>query len=128
MHQRSFAFSIPVLTCFGMSYAEDRIPVEAQAVVEKVHVASAKQDLSSIRSLMIDEFTWSFGGDSNASQAIGYWREHPEVLRAMSRATKSGCEFRSGYIQCPRRAGMGYRAGFKLTEKGWRMAYFVAGD
>lgn len=128
MRQHLLIATLILLGANDSAHAADRVPNEAKAAVKKVHAASATRDLSTLRGLMLSEFTWSFGGDANASQAIEYWQEHPEALRALAHATQSACELQSSYVQCPKGAGKGYRAGFKLTVDGWRMAYFVAGD
>jgi len=128
MRYYKYALALTLLISNCLAQAADTVPKAARAVVRQVHAASARGDLSTLRGLMLSEFAWSFGGDASAGQAIDYWREHPEVLRALARATNATCDVQGDYVQCPKRADTGYRAGFKLTEDGWRMAYFVAGD
>lgn len=75
------------------------------------------------------EFVWSFGGDSDAQQALEAWREHPEVLDELRRITAAACvEQDEGGIECPIDAGDGYRARFEKLAAGWRMVSFLAGD
>ena len=105
------------------------VPVGAKQVIASVHSAAVKRDLSALRLLMTDEFTWSFGGDSNPEQAITAWRSDPNAMAALRRITVNNCgRISAQFIQCPQKAGVSYRAGFTKTPSGWRMAYFVAGD
>jgi hypothetical protein len=106
------------------------IPIEASSIIRKVHNSAQKRDFSTLRALMVSEFTWSFGGDGDADQAINAWRRDPAAMRELVRITGQRCAFDSDQekIQCPPNAGFHYRAGFEKTEQGWRMSYFVAGD
>lgn len=106
-------------------------PAGARQVISLVRSAALEGDLSALRSLMADDFTWSFGfgADNSPDQAIAAWRSSQEALAALGRMTADGCDpISEGVIQCPRNAGMSYRAGFAETRAGWRMVYFVAGD
>lgn len=110
--------------------ARKPIPNEARSIIRKVHIAAKAKDFSTLRGLMISDFTWSFGGDGDADQAIEAWRHDPSAMRELFRVTGRRCTFtmNAKNIQCPPNAGFNYRAGFLKTERGWRMAYFVAGD
>jgi len=78
---------------------------------------------------MTQDFIWSFGGDASASQAIAEWKTNPDALKHLIYVTEQPCSYLSdNAVECPRNAGLGYRAGFKLTNTGWRMYYFVQGD
>ena len=105
------------------------IPTGAKQAISSVHAAATNHDLSALRALMADEFTWSFGGDSSPDQAIAAWRSDPSAIAALRRITGKSCgRISEQFIQCPQNAGVSYRAGFTETPAGWRMAYFVAGD
>lgn len=106
------------------------VPTEAQFIIREVRAAAKKKDFSALRRLMVSEFTWSFGGDGDADQAIEAWKRDPAAVRELYRITGQRCHFRTDemHIQCPPNAGYKYRAGFTKTEQGWRMSYFVAGD
>ena len=105
------------------------VPEAARKVIEPVHRAAQAKDFAGLRNCMVEEFTWSFGGDGNAEQAIAAWKAQPGYLRQLARVTRLQCTFRSGqYIECPVGAGTNFRAGFKLTEGQWKMQYFVVGD
>jgi hypothetical protein len=79
---------------------------------------------------MMQDFTWSFGGDSSADQAIAEWKKDPNYMRQLGKITQAKCAYRKEdkYVECPARAGTSFRAGFKLSEGRWKMVYFVGGD
>jgi hypothetical protein len=106
------------------------MPVAARAVIREVHAAARAKNFAALRRLMVSEFTWSFGGDGDAEQALEAWKRDPAAIRELYRITGGRCAFRGDEenIQCPPNAGYQYRAGFTKTEQGWRMSYFVAGD
>lgn len=106
------------------------IPLDAKSVIGSVQVAAKAKDYRALKALMVPKFKWSFGGDSDADQAIKAWKHDQEALRELSRVTWLRCSFITGAntIQCPANAGIYYRAGFTKTAEGWRMSYFVAGD
>lgn len=106
------------------------IPAEARTAIRAVHAAAKAKDLVALRQLMDADFTWSFGGDGDAEQAIEAWKHDPNAIRELYRLTGRRCAYRidEGNIQCPPNAGYHYRAGFSKTVHGWRMTYFVAGD
>ena len=105
------------------------LPNEAVQVIQQVGAAAQRKDFSALRSLMIQEFTWSFGGDGDSEQAIEAWKHRPAALASLSRAARGQCGFVSSeLIQCPMNAGLAYRAGFKRIANTWKMVYFVEGD
>ena len=105
------------------------VPEDAQATVRAVNSAAARRDFAMLDNLMIREFTWSFGGDRDARQALDAWRADTGYLMQLRRATAGKCEYSAPkLIECPAKAGTGHRAGFERTADGWRMTYFVAGD
>jgi len=110
------------------SAAARSIPPAAAAVIRDVHAAAAASDYAALERAMTSEFVWSFGGDGEAAQALDQWRKKPRYLRELHRVTSASCDYRDGLVECPARAGAGYRAGFRLTAAGWKMVYFVAGD
>lgn len=123
-----------MLVLLGISGAvglESRpIPDDARSIIREVRAAAKTKDFRTLRRLMVSEFTWSFGGDGDADQAIDAWRRDPTALPELYRVTGHRCVFRTDEmnIQCPPNAGYKYRAGFTKTGQGWRMSYFVAGD
>jgi len=89
--------------------------------------ASGKPE--ALRKFMAPDFVSSFGGDGGPGEAIALWNQDRSHLRHLARSTASRCQFRSpDYVECLPHAGIGYRAGFKLTAGKWVFFAFVAGD
>lgn len=121
--------SLLVFTTLSMPALAAPIPIEAQALISKVHAAASKKDTVALKKLMVAEFVWSFGGDGDAEQAIQAWKADKSILKNLYRVTGRDCVRKTDQsIECPKNAGTSYRAGFKQTSDGWRMIYFVAGD
>jgi hypothetical protein len=128
LHRTRALCAAAVLAQFLPASAQP-VPEAARKVIGQVHRAAKANDIESLRKHMIEEFTWNFGGDGNAEQAIAAWKAQPGHLRQLARVTRLQCAFRSGqYIECPVDAGTNFRAGFKLTDGQWKMQYFVEGD
>ena len=131
---RAVALIALVAATAGSVVAEDAngthpLPPDAAAVIQEVEACAATADLKGLRARMTDEFTWSFGGDSDADQAIAEWTKDARYLQELARVLRSGCKHApTDRIECPRRAGLGFRAGFTKTDGTWRMNYFVEGD
>ena len=118
-----------VLSTLSNSALAAPFPKEAQFVISKVHVAASKKDTETLKKLMVTDFVWSFGGDSDAEQAIQAWKSDTSLLKKLYRITGRDCVEKADHsIECPKNAGTSYRAGFKKTTEGWRMFYFVVGD
>ena len=114
-----------------------KIPPDASAIIDRVRQAAEQQDWKTLRSSMVKEFLWSFGGDRDADQAIEEWKNHPANVRELSRVLRLGCHVdttrygdgkNASRIKCDGKGGMHYRAGFIKTSEGWKLEYFVAGD
>ena len=103
------------------------VPAAAKDVIAEVHIAASTSDYPKLRSLMTEEFSWSFGGEASADQAIAEWRKQPRYLR-LAEVTKARCSYQEKYVECPVNAGRSFRAGFTKTGDRWKMAYFVEGD
>lgn len=105
------------------------LPIQATAVIEQINNAAKAADFASLQLLMTQDFIWSFGGDASASQAIAEWKTRPDALAQLIQVTSQPCVLHpDNTVECPRNAGLGYRAGFRLTNAGWRMHFFVQGD
>jgi len=119
--------AVTTMGCCGD--ARSAVPDDARKVIRSVHEAASKRDFTAVRSLMVDDFQWSFGGDRDAGQAIDAWKADPRALDALARVTSRDCGVvTTDTIECPRGAGTRARAGFLRTSGGWRMHYFVEGD
>ena len=109
--------------------AAESPPPGALEVIARVNLAAKHRDYVALRAEMIQEFQWSFGGDSNAEQAIAEWKKQSAHMHRLDRATQARCAYRQDkYVECPANAGTAFRAGFKLSEGQWKMVYFIGGD
>ena len=105
------------------------IPVGAQEAIAAVHAAAAAKDFSALRAQMdATGFVSSFGGDGTVDEALALWRKDPALLAKLAQVTGEACALVESYVECPADAGTGYRAGFGLTDDGWRMQWFLVGD
>ena len=114
-----------------------KLPPETSAVIDRVRQAAERSDWAALRKSMVREFTWSFGGDRGADQAIEAWKNRPEYVRELSRVLGMGCRVdttrygdgaNAERIKCDGIGGLHFRAGFINTPEGWKLEYFVAGD
>ena len=113
----------------SLASASDPIPRELVSIVSKVHSAAVRRDYLTLRASMDAEFTWSFGGDGDPAQALAEWKTDARYLKSLSKVTRAKCGWIvRGVYQCPAKAGLAFRAGFKQVEGGWKMVYFVEGD
>jgi hypothetical protein len=109
--------------------ASEGPPSGAMEVISRVSRAARQMDYVALRADMVQEFTWSFGGDSSAEQAIDEWKKQPKYMRQLGKVTQARCAYRKDkHVECPANAGTSFRAGFKLSEGRWKMVYFVGGD
>jgi len=127
------AISFSVVACGNVlgttEVATAALPQDAYEVIAQIGKAAEVKDYTKLRSLLVDEFTWSFGGDVDANQAVTAWREENRYLRELQTTLKRGCHKTSARkITCPGKGGFDFRAGFIKTKAGWRMEYFVEGD
>jgi hypothetical protein len=113
------------------------VPSAAAAIINRVRQAAEQRDWTTLRKLLVRDFTWSFGGDRDADQAIDSWKDDPRYLRELVRVLGQGCrgdatQNRSGIdaarVKCPGSGDLSFRAGFIETREGWRLEYFVEGD
>ena len=105
------------------------LPKEAAEAIRAVADSAKKRDFMTLRGLMVDEFTWSFGGDRDANQAIDVWKQDGRYLTELERVLRGNCRpAKAGHIECPGRGDLSFRAGFVKTPKGWKLEYFVEGD
>ena len=117
------------LVASSPAHAVAEVPPGALEVIARVGRAASQTDYVALRADMIQDFTWSFGGDSSAEQAIAEWKKQPNHMRQLVKVTRAKCAYRKdGYVECPASAGTSFRAGFRLSEGQWKMVYFVSGD
>ena len=116
----------------ALAFAEPRmrpVPPEAARAIREVTAAAKKRDFAALRRSMIDKFKYSFGGDLDADQAIGRWKEEKRHLTEMVRVLGQPCGLWDYFhVVCPGNDDLGYRAGLRKTPEGWKLDFFVEGD
>ncbi|WP_233210998.1 hypothetical protein, partial [Pseudoxanthomonas sp. KAs_5_3] len=126
---RVFVAAALVLLAGPISAAHRPVPKAAATLVTSVHAAAVANDQKALKRLMAKDFVSSFGGDGGPTEALALWASDPTHLQNLAKATSAPCELQSpDYVECPRDAGIGFRAGFKLVGSKWVFASFVAGD
>lgn len=125
-----FCLKIFLMAFATISFADTcNIPTEAALTISQVNSAAQQKDFEALQLLMTADFTWSFGGDASATQAIAEWKTKPDALKQLIQVTSQACVINTdNTVECPGNAVLGYRAGFKQGNLGWRMYYFVQGD
>lgn len=111
-------------------------PVDAKAPAFKSAPTDARPllgliwraaDLPQLRTLMPKEFTWSFGGDSDADQAISEWAKDPAFLKSLRTALTGTCKAEKDTLTCKGKKGPRL-----VLERGkdrcWQWTAFVDGD
>jgi len=125
----AFAAFVALGLCATDRAAAAPPPPGALEIIARVNRAARQMDYVALRADMIEEFSWSFGGDSSAEQAIAEWTSRPDYMRQLARVTKAACAYRKDkHVECPASAGTAWRAGFRLADGRWKMVYFIAGD
>ncbi len=106
------------------------LPIEAQSVIAQVKEAAQARDFNALRALMSDDFKWNLGPDGESrALAIEAWRRDQTYLTQLSEVLHQGCRpYEAESVVCPGNGGLDFRAGFRKTDAGWRMTYFLAGD
>ena len=122
--------ALTLVLCTGSLLAANRsVPREATGLIANVHAAAVARDKKSLKRFMATDFVSSFGGNGGQEEALALWTSNPTYLQELAKATSGPCELQlPDYVQCPRKAGIGLRAGFKLKGTKWVFSSFVGGD
>lgn len=96
--------AVAIFTCLnerGLA-APEPMPLDLKAFLAKIHVAEKRKDFATLKAGMIADFTWSFGGDVSADQALEAWRQDGHhYLKALAAVTQADCA-RTGTFRMPR--------------------------
>ena len=57
--------------------AAEALPKQARETISRAAEAARHQNWEALRREMVDEFTWDFGGDTSAEEAIAEWKKDP---------------------------------------------------
>jgi hypothetical protein len=124
----TFVTTVAPLSAIGRADAAPPPPAALNAIAN-VHRAAQETDYVALRTAMVDDFRWSFGGDASADQAIAEWRQQPRYLQQLVKVTVARCNREpDGFVECRAGARAPFRAGFALRDGRWKFAYFVEGD
>jgi hypothetical protein len=111
------------------------LPPQAAKVVAEAEQAASARDVTRLRAIMADEFTYSFGDAASADTAVLVWKADATILVELARTLGAGCVLDKARSQvvCPAAYltdgnFIGYRAGFAMVGGRWKMTFFVAGD
>lgn len=108
-----------LLSCATSLCAANSVPIEptklppgARATITQLQAAAEANDFAKLRSLMIDPFIWSFGGDASADQAIAAWRVDPGYLTGLRATLTRECHLSDPEeVECPGKGDGDFRAG-----------------
>jgi len=106
-------------------------PTDALPLLQLVwSVASKASEPSALRWLMEPEFTWSFGGDASAEQAVEAWAKDPALLKKLKAAAAGPCKAvdSAGTPTLTCAAKRGPRLVLAKKDGCWRWTAFVEGD
>lgn len=111
------------------------LPKAAALVVAEVERAASARDVARLRGLMVSDFTYSTGDEPSAETAMVVWQADPSLLGELVKVLEAGCAHdpAKGQVVCPAaflrdESAPGYRAGFRLSDGSWKMAFFVNGE
>jgi hypothetical protein len=111
------------------------LPPAAAKVVAEAEQAAGSRDVTRLRAIMADEFTYSFGDAPSADTAVLVWKADATILAELHRTLGAGCamDAAKGQVVCPAAYltdgnFTGYRVGFAQVGGQWKMTFFVAGD
>ena len=121
--------------------AQEAVVIDEQLleVVAEVRKAAKARDFTALRRLMASDFLYSFGGSRSNTEAIAWYRSHPELLDRLDWVLSANCTLSEYYGDthyiCPKEAAdlevpyIEYRAAFRRSADGtWLFLWFVAGD
>ena len=125
----NYAVAVAMTLTFCAPALGAALPVEVQTALSSLLRAAEGRDLKTLRERMIEKFTWSFGGDKDADQAVEEWAKDPRYLRELQGVLKGECQLRDAtHVECPGQSALSFRAGLVVVKSEWKLEYFVAGD
>lgn len=104
---------------------DPKLPDSARTAIAVIAQAAKNRDLTTIREHMIEEFTYSFGGNNDAGEALQVWADEPRYLRALWRVLRRGCHLRDAdHVVCPGRGDLRSEAASSASIQGgcWRLS------
>ena len=104
-------------------------PADARLLLRVIwNAAGNKAALKALRPLMEPQFTYSFGGDVDADQAVTEWAKDTKLSKALREALSAKkCTVDRSTVVCTA-AKDGRRLGLEKIDGCWRWTSFVGGD
>lgn len=102
-------------------------PADARLLLRVLwNAAGNKKALEALRPLMDPQFTWSFGGDADADQAVSEWAKDPAFSKTLRAAVTGACKVTKSDVTCA--AKKGPRLQLEKKDGCWRWTAFVSGE
>ena len=102
-------------------------PSSAQLLLRLIWTAAGqKNPLKALDPFMERAFTWSFGGDAIAQQALTEWAKDDSMPKKLRAAIAGRCTTKSNILTCE--PSKGPRLVLEKRDGCWRWTAFVAGD
>lgn len=89
-------------------------------------LAGNKSPAKALRPLMDHQFSWSFGGDADADQAVSEWAKDASFGKSLRAAVAGACKATKSDVTCA--AKKGPRLLLEKKEGCWRWTGFLSGD
>lgn len=102
-------------------------PASAQLLLRLIWSAAGKKDaIKALDPFMARAFTWSFGGDAIAQQALTEWAKDESMPKTLRAAIAGRCSTKGNTVTCAPTKGP--RLVLEKQDGCWRWTAFVAGD
>ena len=102
-------------------------PTNAQLLLRLIWSAAGKKDaLKALDPFMARAFTWSFGGDAIAQQALTEWAKDESIPKKLRAAIAGRCSTKGSTVTCAPTKGP--RLVLEKQDACWRWTAFVDGD
>jgi hypothetical protein len=116
--------ALPVLA----SASSRKVPQKALYVIAQMRAAAERDDYSTLKKHMTPRFSESVVESEPADTVLKRWKTE-RTLKTLAKLLAKPCTLSSeDYVECPKGAGVGLRAGFTLHDGVWKLEYLVAGD
>ena len=107
----------------GVSIGQEKVDPELNELVAAVAKSAQNTNLEALGRLMVEDFLYSFGISRDRTEAIEWYRRHPELMQKIPEVLAQPCAFTDvyqlRYYICPtaainlRSSYVEYRAAFR---------------
>ncbi len=81
---------ISALIFATQSQATEQADIGLVSLVDQVSTAADRRDFESLRSLMVLDFRYSFGGNRSRDEAIEWYKDRPKILNELASVLSCG--------------------------------------